>query len=169
MKVDEHLRTILTETDLFDLLMRNPERHLAPLLMEEPIEFVADVAVDRPPHISRWTDLDSLTQEQFDTVQQATWYMPPRYRYLDVAQYLLDKCETDAQLQRVGQELLLYQERNAFDLLRYCVYLVDTMRKHGVVWGVGRGSSVASYVLFLIGIHKVDSMYYDLDPQEFLR
>jgi DNA polymerase III alpha subunit len=43
------------------------------------------------------------------------------------------------------------------------------MREHGVVWGVGRGSSVASYVLFLIGIHKIDSLYYDLPIDEFLK
>jgi DNA polymerase III alpha subunit len=69
----------------------------------------------------------------------------------------------------VGQELLLFQERNLFDLLRYLKYLVDVMSTNSVIWGVGRGSSVASYVLYLLGVHRIDSMYYDLDPQEFLR
>ena len=55
------------------------------------------------------------------------------------------------------------------DLLRYMIYLVDFMRKENIVWGVGRGSSVASYVLYLIGIHKVDSIQYGLDYKEFLR
>jgi DNA polymerase III alpha subunit len=78
-------------------------------------------------------------------------------------------CNTDAELQRVGTELLLYQERNMFDLLRFLVYIVDVMREQDIVWGVGRGSSVASYVLYLIGVHKIDSLYYDLDIAEFLR
>ena len=69
----------------------------------------------------------------------------------------------------MAEELLLFQERGLFDLLKYLKYLVDTMRDNGVIWGVGRGSSVASYVLYLIGIHKVDSMYYDLPINEFLR
>jgi DNA polymerase III alpha subunit len=43
------------------------------------------------------------------------------------------------------------------------------MRKNKIVWGVGRGSSVASYVLFLIGIHKVNSLKYNLDIKEFLK
>jgi DNA polymerase III alpha subunit len=60
-------------------------------------------------------------------------------------------------------------DRNLFQLLQYLKYLVDTMRKHNIVWGVGRGSSVASYVLYLIGVHKINSMYYDLDIEEFLR
>jgi DNA polymerase III alpha subunit len=48
-------------------------------------------------------------------------------------------------------------------------YVVDTLRANNVVWGVGRGSSVASYVLFIIGVHKIDSVKYDLDWREFLR
>lgn len=54
-------------------------------------------------------------------------------------------------------------------LLRYMIYLVDYMRENKIVWGVGRGSSVASYVLYLIGIHKINSIHYDLDWKEFLR
>jgi len=48
-------------------------------------------------------------------------------------------------------------------------YLVDLMRENNIVWGVGRGSSVSSFVLFLIGIHRINSIYYDLDVEEFLK
>jgi DNA polymerase III alpha subunit len=69
----------------------------------------------------------------------------------------------------VGEELILYQERNLFDLLRFLKYLIDTLKKNKIVWGVGRGSSVASYVLYLLGVHKINSLYYDLDIKEFLK
>jgi hypothetical protein len=95
--------------------------------------------------------------------------MPDKYRDLDIAQWVLDQCQTDAELQRVGEELLLYQERDLFNLLRYLKYAVDTFRANNIVWGLGRGSSVASYVLYLIGVHKINSIYYDLDIEEFLR
>ena len=95
--------------------------------------------------------------------------MPDQYRTLDIAEHVLKLCSTEAQLQRCGAELLLYQERGLFDLLRYLTYLVDVMRDNHVIWGVGRGSSVASYVLYLLGVHRIDSMYYELDPAEFLR
>jgi DNA polymerase III alpha subunit len=49
------------------------------------------------------------------------------------------------------------------------IYLVDVMRENSVVWGVGRGSSVASYVLYLIGVHKIDSVKYNLDFKEFFK
>ena len=82
---------------------------------------------------------------------------------------MLGLCSTQQELQRCGQELLLFQERNLFDLLKYLKYLVDVMRDNNIIWGVGRGSSVSSYVLYLLGVHKINSMYYDLDPLEFLR
>ena len=95
--------------------------------------------------------------------------MPQQYQELDIAEYVLGLCQTDAELQRVGQELLMYQERDLFNLLRYLKYLVDVMRDNNVIWGVGRGSSVASFVLYKMGVHRIDSLHYNLDINEFLR
>ncbi len=107
--------------------------------------------------------------DEFHQAKQNSWHMPEEYQQLDIAKWLLDRCTTQQELQRVGQELLLYQERNLFPLLRQLKYLVDTWRNNNVVWGVGRGSSVASYVLYLLGVHRINSIYYDLDIEEFLR
>jgi len=82
---------------------------------------------------------------------------------------VLNLCDSDAELQRVGHELLLFQERNLFDLLRYLKYLTDIMTANKLIWGVGRGSSVASFVLYLLGVHRINSLHYELDPAEFLR
>ena len=95
--------------------------------------------------------------------------MPQEDRDLNIAEHVLSLCETQEQLQRVGQELMMFQERDLFDLLKFMRYLVDVMTANRVIWGVGRGSSVASYVLYLLGVHRIDSMFYDLDPHEFLR
>lgn len=112
---------------------------------------------------------ETMTVAEFDQVKQNSWHMPDEYKQLDIAEYVLTLCDTDAKLQRCGQELLMYQERGLFDLLRYLKYLVDTMTENRMIWGVGRGSSVASYVLYLLRVHRIDSLYYDLDPTEFLR
>ena len=111
----------------------------------------------------------SLSVDEYDLANQNNWLMPEEYKQIDIAQHVIDCCKTDAEIQRAGEELLLYHDRNLFDLLKYLKYLVDTMKTNNIIWGVGRGSSVASYVLYLLGVHRVDSMYYDLDPKEFLR
>ena len=69
----------------------------------------------------------------------------------------------------IAEELEEFKKRDMLDLLKYMIYLVDFMRSNNIVWGVGRGSSVASYVLYLIGVHRVNSIQYDLDWREFLR
>jgi DNA polymerase III alpha subunit len=95
--------------------------------------------------------------------------MPDEYKEFDIAKFVLDQCDGYVELQRAGQELLIFQERGLFPLLRYLKYLVDTMRKNNIVWGVGRGSSIASFVLFLIGVHRINSLYYGLSIDEFLK
>lgn len=111
----------------------------------------------------------SLSVDEYDMQNQKNWHMPNEYKQMDIAQHVIDLCKTTPEIQRAGQELLMFQERNLFNLLKYLKYLVDTMRENNIIWGVGRGSSVASYVLYLLGVHRIDSMYYDLDPAEFLR
>ena len=170
MRYDQYGRSFTDSNELCDLLYKNPELDLSLFLVENPQEFNkskhelhADV-----PHLFGYVTLaDSI--EEFDERFQSKWRMPNEYKELDIAEHILSLCTQDYELQRVGEELLLFQERDAFDLLRYMKYLVDTLRKNNVVWGVGRGSSVASYVLFLLGVHKINSIYYNLDIEEFLK
>ena len=143
--------------------------HLSGMLVEPGVNLeTASAYLEQVPELVEYAFTD-MTVEEFDIMKQNSWHMPEEYKNLDIAEYILSLCDTDVQLQRCGQELLLFQERNLFDLLRYLKYLVDTMRSHNMIWGVGRGSSVASYVLYLLGVHRIDSMFYDLEPTEFLR
>jgi len=121
------------------------------------------------PELIKYTEPNDPNINVFDKKHQARWHMPEEYRQLDIAEYILSLCKNEAELQRVGEELLLYQERDLFNLLRYLKYLVDLMEKNRVIWGVGRGSSVASYVLYKLGVHRIDSMFYKLNISEFLR
>lgn len=101
--------------------------------------------------------------------RQNTWLMPEDYKKLDIERYILGLCKSLKEEDRVNKELREFQDRNLYDLLRYLVYFTDTLRKNNVLWGIGRGSSVSSYVLFLIGIHRVNSIQYNLDYKEFFK
>ena len=63
----------------------------------------------------------------------------------------------------------MFEKKKFINVLQFLIYFVDTLRAKNVVWGVGRGSSVASFCLFLIGIHKINPLQYDLNIAEFLR
>jgi hypothetical protein len=177
MNYDKFGQAYTTEQELCDILYQNPNQDLSKFKLSGDHNTINYNASNLKYYslfdpIGMYVPLDykeDVPVELFDHVQQSNWYMPDEYKTLDIAQWLLDQCATEPELQRVGEELLLYQERDLFNLLRYLKYFVDTMRKHNVVWGLGRGSSVASYVLYLLGVHKINSMFYDLDIGEFLR
>lgn len=97
--------------------------------------------------------------------------IPLHYKELDVEKYIHGKLvERDPdEIGRVEMELDMYKERGLFPVLQLLIWIVDTMRKHNLVWGVGRGSSVSSYLLYILGVHKVDSYKYGLDIKEFLK
>ena len=173
MKTNKFGEIVLDEQDLCDLLMRG--RNVL-TMRDVTVDTTVDIeslaqSIDDPGALLTWTFPagEDRAIPEFDLQRQSFWHMPDEYREMDIAEHVLSLCVTQAELQRCGEELLLFQERNLFDLLRYLKYLVDVMRENRVIWGVGRGSSVSSYVLFKLGVHRIDSMFYDLDPREFLR
>ena len=121
--------------------------------------------------LQKYISLD-VDQKTFDTVCQSEWLMPQEYKDINVHNYVLSKaktpCSQDVQ-DRIWEDLAEFEEHGMLDLLRYMIYLVDFMRENNIVWGVGRGSSVASYVLYLLDVHRIDSFKYNLDYKEFLR
>jgi len=170
MKTDQYGQIIYNESDLVSMIMRDATiESLTGILVEPGVNLeTASAYLEQVPELIEYAFTD-MTVAEFDVMKQNSWHMPDEYRHMDIAEYILSLCDSDARLQRCGQELLLFQERNLFDLLRYLKYLVDTLRANHMIWGVGRGSSVASYVLYLLGVHRIDSMFYDLDHREFLR
>lgn len=96
------------------------------------------------------------------------WLIPEEYKQFDIEKFLVNQCPKE-NYQRLLEELQLYKSHNMIPVLLTIKYIVDTLRKNNIVWGVGRGSSVASYVLFLIGVHKVDSVKYKLPINEFFK
>jgi len=173
MKTDQYGQMIFSEQDVFDVIMERDVNLYAPMFTGMIVDETVDIETARlyltdVPWLLHHEVID-LTIEEWDKTKQGAWAMPEEYQSLDIAAHVLSLCQTEQQLQRVGEELLLYQERNMFDLLRYLKFLVDKLKSKNIIWGVGRGSSVASYVLYLLEVHRIDSMYYDLDPSEFLR
>jgi DNA polymerase III alpha subunit len=172
MKYDNFGQAYVSSAELCDLLYQDPEIDLDQFFVQDWDQYnsaVKQLFADLPQVQEYHPYPDNYSVDAFHQTKQNSWHMPEEYQQLDIAQWLLDRCTTQQELQRVGQELLLYQERNLFPLLRQLKYLVDTWRTNNVVGGVGRGSSVASYVLYLLGVHRINSIYYDLDIEEFLR
>lgn len=166
MKLDKFSRPIFSEQDLFDLIYQgiNLDNYSSKIYTEDLSNFISNSNLN-----FQTADSTSLSLEEFDKLNQKNWYMGEYYKNMDIAHWLKERCTSPEELDRVTQELILFSQYNMIDILKYLKFLVDIMRYNNIVWGVGRGSSVASYCLFLIGVHKIDSIKYNLDYKEFLR
>ena len=170
MRLDKYSNPVFNEQDIFDTLYKNYQFSVNDTFLVE----------------TRSDDIKNLEEQigfkflepyethfevnEYDAACQSNWFMPDEYKTLDIEAWIWQQCPPwDPNHTRVEEELVAYKARNMLDLLRWLKYFVDTCSKENIVWGVGRGSSVASYVLFLIGVHSIDSIKYNLDWQEFLR
>lgn len=172
MKYDKFGQVHISTGELCDILYRQPDIDLQQFFVDDWDQYNTAVRTSYAdlPLVKEYHQYPSnYSVDVFHRTKQENWSMPDEYKNMDIAQWVLDQCKTQEELQRVGQELLLFQERNLFPLLCQLKYIVDTWRKNNILWGVGRGSSVASYVLYLIGVHRINSIYYDLNIEEFLK
>lgn len=119
--------------------------------------------------VIRCPENQDLDMRVYHRNHAADWDIPDYYKELDPREFILMLCTTQTEIDRVEMEYAMFEERGLVPLLQFLIYIVDYMRKYEIVWGVGRGSSVASYCLYLLGIHKIDSIRYDLPIEEFLK
>lgn len=112
-----------------------------------------------------------------------SWNLPENYKNINIEDYVIDKLyeefnknpllinnlqEQTIRAQRITEELIKFQKNNLLSLLKTMIFIINTLQEQKIVWGVGRGSSVSSYILYLIGVHDVDSVKYNLDFSEFI-
>ena len=160
-----------SDKEVIDLLYQNPNLDITKLnfdnisTVEQFNNSAKNCGIDIGIHIA---ENISTPIEDFDLQNQNNWFMPDEYKQLDIEGFLVNECPKE-NYQRLIEELEGFRQKNMLDLLRWCKYFVDTCRKNNIIWGVGRGSSVASYVLYLIGVHKINSIEHNLDFGEFLK
>jgi DNA polymerase III alpha subunit len=134
---------------------------------------ILESCVANPADLEKY--LIRIDQERLDypviktEVDRNNWFIPDSYKHMDILDWLYNQCPTVEIKQRVTDELALFAKNDMIPVLKTMKYVVDTLRKNNVIWGVGRGSSVSSYVLYLIGIHKIDSIKYNLPIEEFFK
>ena len=168
-KINDHGDVIFSEEDVIELLYTDPDFDISKLYLndiEKYSQSLKELGIDLPV-------INTLPKrpkpEIFDKENCDNWQMPEKYYQINVLQWLLDKCQNDEEKMRVQMEYDLFEKKQFIRVLQFLIYFVDTLRANNMVWGVGRGSSVASFCLFLIGVHKINPMLYNLDITEFLR
>lgn len=173
MKVNQYGQVEISENEAFEALYSQRLDTLKDIFLDKNTSVdqynnACDVNADRILRLDYLPEL-GISVTEFDKINQDNWFIPEKYKNFNIVEFLLDQCQTEEQRNRVLEELELFVQYDMIPVLNYLKYLVDTMRENNIVWGVGRGSSVASYCLYLLGIHKIDSLKFSLDIREFLK
>jgi len=172
MRVNRYGQVIRSEKEVIEALFQNPNLDIS------KIEFDSNIVVKKFNESSKNCDLTvkinegqelDISVEDYDKINQDQWFIPEEIQNFDIETWLYEQCQTEEEFFRVKEELELYEKFNLRQILIIAKYLVDEFRKNQIIWGVGRGSSVASYCLYLIGLHKINSLKYNLDVGEFLK
>lgn len=115
-----------------------------------------------------------------------TWNIPDNYKNINIREYIknrflseiedkkkngnpLSEVQINERIDRIGDEIKLYHEHDMFIILKTIIYILDIFKQNNVIWGTGRGSSCSSYILYLLGLHSVDSVEFELDIKEFFK
>ena len=168
--INKYSQQILSNQDLINILLQGKSINKAVVIPSEDIDLFTQHQFELlDAHIHLKSPCENLSCDEFHKISANTWNFPIEYQNIDVLDFLAQKCTTEEQIQRMYHEYQLYEERNLIMLLRLFIYLVDYMRSNKYIWGVGRGSAVSSYILFLIGVHKVDSIKYNLPIEDYLK
>ena len=167
MRLDKYGNPIYNSLDVLNLMYEGNTSSLHNITVDyttelEQFEQISGIS------FNRYQPYDVPITE-YDKNLQAQWFMPDEYYYFDVKLFCLNKCSSLIEINRVNEEFTEYEGRGLIKLLQWLKYFVDTCTEQNVLWGVGRGSSVSSYILYLIGVHRIDSIKYNLDWREFLR
>ncbi len=109
---------------------------------------VNEIPVD--PLVMKWLDND--VEDLYDILSREIVI-----RQLDSEQYM----------DRLQNEL----EQCSEDMLETFIHVAMAVKKMGevVTIGFGRGSSCASLILFLLGVHRVDPVKYDIPMSDFYK
>ena len=172
MTVDEFGRCYYSIKDIIELLYARPDFDISQIAIEKTEchkwnQYCEELLEEMKILSDHNTITDNI--EDFHKMKLGAWFMPQEYIEFDIEKFVLDQCTSAEETIRANDELMMFSQRNLIIVLKYIKYVVDTMRANHIVWGVGRGSSLASFVLFLIGINKVNPLLHNLDIHEFLR
>jgi len=171
MQINKFGATLVSEQEAFDALysdkIKDPKGLFFDQAVVEQFNQSQNINKDSFDKIQEYQD-PAISLEEFDTLNQKNWFMTDEYKNMDIETFLVQN-SPEENYDRVIEEIQLFCQHNMIDLLKYLKYLVDTMRNNNIVWGVGRGSSVASYCLYIIGVHRIDSIKYQLNIREFLK
>ena len=165
MNIDNAGQCIYSQSEVFNLIMQGID--IDDIYVEKDAELNDLLKSYESSDFKRYMVINDNELNSFHKLNQMDWKMPKEYfdDVYDIKETIRAKIwyGNPQYHTRIDKELEAFEHYGLLDLLKYMRYMCDTLRDRGVVWGVGRGSSVASLCLYVLGVHSVDPVKYGID------
>lgn len=73
---------------------------------------------------------------------------------------------SEEQINRIEKELDYFERTFNIGFILSCYDLIKKFKKEGIVWGVGRGSSCASLICYILEINDINPLKFDIPFSE---
>lgn len=139
----------------------------------EDYNFIVDPKDDDIIKYNRTSYKTKITNDRYNPVnieeRRNEWFYPDEYNRLNLTEFFVKLCKTDDEKVRAEEEIKMFLTKGFEKFLRFCIYLAVVLKTNDIVHGVGRGSSCACFLLYLLGVNKVNPLDYGLQIEEFLK
>ena len=160
----------------FDGDIELPSKNVVDFIMNSgslPAGVYVDEFTEDVKEFNRYS-LNKLKQKTSLNNISTAWTIPEEYQKMDVLSRInsIDVANDDMYIKRIKRrdhEYSLFVKYGLEDILKVVFFIVDTFRKENIVWGTGRGSSCSSYLFYLIGLHSVDVVRYEIPISDFFK
>lgn len=123
---------------------------------------------------NKFSDIKLSTKSNLTLSKE--WVIPDKYKYLNIEKCILDLFDLiekdslyEKRVSRFEEEIELFVINDLYDILKVIIYILDTFKEKDIIWGVGRGSSCSSYIFYLMELHSVDCVLYDINIKDFIK
>jgi len=157
MYTDMFGQQVYSENDLRGLFLKT-RRTIAELGREKHSIFT--FPLNNRPELLCYEYKD-ISVEAFDESNQNTWHLTEEYKNFDIAKFVLNQCTQMMNFNVLEWNCYCSVTRHVHATKIFKISSRRNARKIILFWDMALGSSVASFVLFLIGVLRINSLYCD--------
>ena len=109
----------------------------------------------------------SSSGEEIEMAPDTTYDESDLKKIIDGISLPRDNTNSKLHNERLQKELDYFNNNNLNYIIVKMYSLIKQFKEDNVIWGVGRGSSCACYIFYLLEVHDINPIKFDIDFREF--
>ena len=124
IKINDYGDCVYSEDSVIEQLYQDPTLDISKITVDTKLynQALTKLQIDLPKLPEQI--LRNQTVVEFDKQNYNAWHMPESYENIDVKTYLLEKCNTEEERDRVLIEYKLFEQKGFTKVLKFLIYFL---------------------------------------------